>query len=42
MFRTTKHDQVVYQGPVRSEEEVKKDLDSIGPEIVQKLSVSTY
>ncbi|XP_067022705.1 integrin alpha-9-like isoform X1 [Acropora muricata] len=36
---TTKHDQVVYQGPVRSEEEVKKDLDSIGPEIVQKLSV---
>ncbi|XP_015777529.1 PREDICTED: integrin alpha-9-like, partial [Acropora digitifera] len=36
---TTKQDQVVYQGPVRSEEEVKKDLDSIGPEIVQKLSV---
>ncbi|XP_074622767.1 integrin alpha-9-like isoform X2 [Acropora palmata] len=36
---TTKQDQVVYQGPVRSEEEVKKDLDSIGPEIVQTLSV---
>ena len=42
MFSTTKQDQVVYQGPVRSEEEVKKDLDSIGPEIVQTLSVSTY
>ena len=30
----------MYQGPVRSEEEVRRNLESIGPEIVQTLSVS--
>ena len=31
---------MVYEGPVRDEAEVKKSLDSIGPEVVQTLSVS--
>ncbi|XP_068748526.1 integrin alpha-5-like isoform X2 [Montipora capricornis] len=36
---SSKQDQVVYQGPVRSEEEVRRNLESIGPEIVQTVSV---
>ena len=31
---------MVYEGPVRSEEEVRKSLDSVGPEVIQTLSVS--
>ena len=31
---------MVYSGHVRDEEEVKKDLESIGPEVIQTLSVS--
>lgn len=38
---TSKHGQVVYQGAVREFEEVTKSLDSIGPEVIQTLSVST-
>ena len=38
---TSKHGQVVYQGAVRELEEVTKSLDSIGPEVIQTLSVST-
>lgn len=37
----SKHGQVVYQGAVRELEEVTKSLDSIGPEVIQTLSVST-
>ena len=31
----------MYQGAVRELEEVTKSLDSIGPEVIQTLSVST-
>ena len=31
----------MYQGAVREFEEVTKSLDSIGPEVIQTLSVST-
>lgn len=42
LFRSTsKHGQVVYQGPERDFKEVTKSLDSIGPEVIQTLSVST-
>ena len=37
----SKHGQVVYQGGVREFKEVTKSLDSIGPEVIQTLSVST-
>ena len=37
---TSKHGQVVYKGPEREFEEVTKSLDSIGPEVIQTLSVS--
>lgn len=36
---TSKHGQVVYQGAVREYEEVTKSLDSIGPEVIQTLSI---
>ncbi|KAJ7389998.1 integrin [Desmophyllum pertusum] len=35
----SKHGQVVYSGPVREFEEVTKSLDSIGPEVIQTLSI---
>ncbi|XP_078376335.1 integrin alpha-8-like isoform X2 [Oculina patagonica] len=35
----SKHGQVVYKGPERDYEEVTESLDSIGPEVIQTLSI---
>lgn len=37
---SSKQDQVVYSGPVREKEDVKKDLNSIGPKVIQTFTVS--
>lgn len=36
---SSKQDQVVYSGPVTEKEDVKKDLDSIGPKVIQAFTL---
>ncbi|CAH3015809.1 unnamed protein product [Porites evermanni] len=36
---SSKQDQVVYSGPVTEKEDVKKDLDSIGPKVIQTFTL---